>query len=488
MLTVADRTQSRRRTRLLFLGALLAAAGTVAVGETRTPSPTPTPLEQVPPVQGPDLEVGAVKLPSPDAIAAVGGVAAATAMRLHSSSTGSPSTAALDAGLEIARGSLIANLVHLPSGTYLAAGALQHHALWTRDFAFAARGLYPLGLQNVARTHLSRVIQAQRPADGLIPRVLDSESTRGRAWRASLRRWSRLVAHGGELQEPLVPEYKDQHGSVAMDSNALILIAAIDHFDRTQDKAWWDSVEASLVKALRFYDAYRDKRDGLVLQGPFSDWQDSVRRRGKTFYVNLLVQIATERAARFPAFRVDPARTLEQRKRIEAAFFDPGTGLFKSMDAGPYVSLDGNLLALDLGYFAPASEGAQALYAALKRHALWKSAHDLPGANTVPDYPKSWNSWFAATNGLRHAHDRAFWSWLMALSAKTAYAMGDVAEGKRLTGQLLALLSRDRSVVEMYSYGDALPPWLSRGYEAERPTSWGAGFVVDLLQSAKKSL
>jgi hypothetical protein len=136
------------------------------------------------------------------------------------------------------------------------------------------------------------------------------------------------------------------------------------------------------------------------------------------------------------------------------------------------------LLALDAELLnAP---DASALYSALKRHELWRR-HELPGWCTAPDYPNHWISLQTKLVGLRHYHDRLRWSWLTALSAKVAATLGDLAEARRILGQLQALAARDGAIYEVYSPASPSVPWASRLYTSERHFSWGAGLIVEAI-------
>ena len=279
-----------------------------------------------------------------------------------------------------------------------------------------------------------------------------------------------------EMGEPLIAEYRSENGTEAVDSNLLLLSTALAYLDRTGNTAWWERHEPALVHAYRYYD--RLTRDELIVQPAFSDWQDSVSRAGKTFYVNLLYSLVTERLRGRAAFAVDAHRAARLRSKLQQTFFDSETGLYRSLEAGHHFSLDGALLALD-GVWVTGAD-AVALYRALKQHPLW-SRHGLPGTCTVPDYPRRWISPQTAIVGLRHYHDRLRWSWLIALAAKVASKMGDVAEARRILARLESWVIRDGALCEVYSPEPPHEPWRSRWFASERHFSWGAGVTLEAL-------
>lgn len=378
---------------------------------------------------------------------------------------------------------LLGNVVALSSGPHLSAGRGQFSGLWTRDFCFAAGGLLDLGRGDVVGNHVSTLLAKQRSSDGLVPRLMDSLSPA----------YLRVVWHCGArflpaplrarpLGDVLLAEYQSEHGVEAVDSNLLVLAAALSYVERTSDHAWWRRHERRLVRAYRYYDRLRDS--DLVVQAPYSDWQDSARRSGKTFYTNVLYHLVTARLGPSAAFGIDGERARRIRARLRDAFFDSGTGLYRSVQGHPQLSLDGILLALDAELFDAAA--ASALYAALKRHALWQR-HSIPGWCTTPDYPIQWISIPTKLVGLRHYHDRLRWSWLTALSAKVAAKMNDLTEARRILALLQARVVRDGAVYEVYSPEPPFEPWRSRLYASERHFSWGAGMIVEALAHCSRS-
>lgn len=384
--------------------------------------------------------------------------------------------------LRVAAKALSDNTHRFASGKHLAAGGHQFRSLWTRDFAFAARGLLALKRYDVVRAQLALLFSKARPSDGLLPRTIDNRPPQLRVMLHSLAKlipgWTPRL----KLKDPLKAQHIDEHGSLSIDSNLLVLKTATDYVDKSGDRTFFETHKASLVRIFRFYDRYR-QRDGLISQPAYADWQDSVKREGKSFYINMLYYVVARRLSRDPAFKVKRRELRALRKQIDARFFDAKSGLYRSLEKGPWTSLDGNLLAIDWGYLPARSRRAKKLYASLTRHRLFNSNGGLPGFNTTPDYPKGWAHLATRAARLTHYHDRVYWSWLMALSAKISHRMGDTKRAERVLGKLADNAQRDGTVVEVYRHEPALRPWSSWIYKSERPFSWGAGFVVDALTS-----
>jgi hypothetical protein len=389
-----------------------------------------------------------------------------------------------DSLFSIAVDSLTRNIVELTGGPFLSAGRGQFRGLWTRDFCSSAPALLELGRADVVRNQLSALIRNRRAKDSLVPRLMDSLAP---AWLRVARhcalRWVPLRSRELPLGDLLLPEYRSEHGVEAIDSNLLLLLTATDYVRGSGDTAWWERHERDLVDIYGYY-APRGRGE-LIDQPPFSDWQDSAQRRGRTFYTNLLYQVVTERLTPLRGFGIDGQRADRIRERIEAEFFDSERGVYRSVHAHPHVSLDGNLLALDLGYLAGERGRAADLYRCLKTHELW-SRNGVPGWNTVPDYPPQWISLSTRLVGLSGYHDRIRWSWLMALAAKVAFQMGDEPGAHDILSRLEQMARRDGTIHEIYFQNGPYLPWRSPLYVSEADFSWGAACVVRAVNQMRR--
>lgn len=376
---------------------------------------------------------------------------------------------------QIARESIEANVVSTNEGPYLAAGSHQFGSLWTRDFCFAARGLLSIGRDDVVRHHLSHLIRTRRN-DGLIARVLESVPS-----------WKRVVAHTAlrflpdsfktfPMQAPLKAEYLGEHGTISIDSNALLLRAVHDLHIAAPDLNWLSANREALQQILDFCLERTNSGSQLAKQGRFEDWQDSVAREGETFFVNALFAEAFA-AANFLGLKLPPsARSF--LNLLEPAFLNPKTGVYRSHKNLGIVSLDGNLLALNESSLS--SLAGHSLYQSLKAHKLWRRS-PIPGAASFPDYPVTWVSWTTKAVGLRHYHDRLLWSWLSGLSAKACLKSGDREEADRIFTELERIAIRDAGIAEIYEPTKELPLKRTPLYVSEKPFSWGAGCILEAL-------
>ena len=371
----------------------------------------------------------------------------------------------------IAKQSLEANIIELSDGGVLRAGSHQFASLWTRDFCFASRGLRAIGRDDVIANHLSRLLNVVRE-DGLVPRVLDSKASWLRVARYS---FVPFRPTSPDVKDELKAEYKGEHGTIAIDSNALVLITAYEYLQSTGDHTWFNQHQDSLKKVLDFYRPYF--AEGLVKQDKYSDWQDSVKRNTATFFTNFLVWKMLNHYKQFSAFRIEQKTIDLFRSNLDKIFFDRDKGLYKSLDHGEWVSLEGILYALEDEDFLSHGQ-KKSLYTALTKHPLWGA---VPGRATYPQYPKKQISYTTKGVGLGRYHDGLVWPWLTAFSGKIATQMGDELSARRITMLLSDWAKRDNAINEVMDPKKKMRPVRRMFYTSEAPFSWGAGFVLDML-------
>jgi hypothetical protein len=367
---------------------------------------------------------------------------------------------------ELSRHTLHGNVVNLSNGSFLAAGSGHFHTLWTRDFCFSVSGLLNCGLGPVARDHLSLILRNLRP-DGLVPRVIDSMSTRVRVVLGC------MLGVYRPLTDHLKPEYVDEHGTEAADSNALVLLAAHE-VDRMYP-GFWQANQRELDLVWQYYKSCF--AEGVFVQTKFSDWQDSTQREGVSSYLHLLLW----RAAGICGQNTQDVGDLPMKfaHTLRSQLFDEQRGMFFSLAGHAQWGADATLLALYWDFF-PASE-ALAVYKKFRASPLWRdSPLQLPGIPTFPEYPRQTKSFavrFANTHGY---HDQFYWSWLMGLAIRVANKLGDVDEAQNIQRKLAELHQNSRGIEEVFDpSGAPVKTWI---YRSECPFSWGAAWCLPVAQ------
>lgn len=462
-----------------------------------------------------------------------------------------------------AQKSLRANIVELETGSYVRAGANHFGSLWTRDFVYTIPGLLTLGAdgEKAARDHLTKLLNNLRE-DGLVPRLYDIEGKNGLT--GSERRIAAYVLDGRspfsigivkfisflpfvpfevefdlrkdptakerrdkELKlsdrpdRPLISEYLGEHGTPAFDSNILTVLGALQYADKSGDMQWFDSQKENILKAYKFYDDKFSKKE-LIKQPKYSDWQDSVSRKGHTFYVNFLYwKVGTELLKHKGQYRdllekynINTARLSEVKFKLWEKYYSKKKGIFKS-HLGHWLrhhyGLEDQLFSIQYPEFyrgvTVAVDDETVLsgeklrrhhYESLKKSRLWKGSKynhydfNVPGLATQGPY-FFWDRSYQTTGaGIRRYHDKFIWSWLVGESAKVAAIMDGPEAGKKILtdfantgvvgnehiGEIYSI--KCDSIVESKTGILGIKPSEKRYfYRSEAPFAWGSAKLLE---------
>lgn len=89
-----------------------------------------------------------------------------------------------------------------------------------------------------------------------------------------------------KLKSLLKVYYKVSGRYPVIDSNALVIIWACRYLEKTGDQDFLNRHKKQLLRALSYYKT-RTSAQGLIVQHPFSDWQDCAKREGEIFLTQL---------------------------------------------------------------------------------------------------------------------------------------------------------------------------------------------------------
>jgi hypothetical protein len=379
----------------------------------------------------------------------------------------------------IAQNNLRSNIVETTEGNFLRAGANHYGALWTRDFCYSIPGLLAMGRSDVVRDHLTLLIKKRQTSTHLIPRLLINQTSTNKM----LGHLPPILRSPPLPRPPFKAVYLNEHKTIEINSNILVLRGALLYLEATGDQFWWHRHKKAFNQIFQFY--HNKFTNGLIIQDKFADWQNSVERSGATFLTNFLYWSVTDQLKRFPSFKIKTEENMVFKKLLKKTFMDKSTGLFKSHMDLNIISLEGNLFALESPSFLENSEIKESFYTALKKHPLWIK-NTIPGMVSFPDYPSHWRGLRAKITGLNHYHDRLAWSWLMAFSTKMTLLLNDGEEALRLLKKINQIVQRDGVIGEIYSPKNNFRLFKGLLYSSEAPFSWGAAYMVEMLSYLEK--
>lgn len=363
---------------------------------------------------------------------------------------------------------------YLPDGTQkkvLCAGMRNFREPWARDFSFASFGLLELGEVEAARETLE-VFLLNQTQDGQFPVKVHATGVVNRYLHS-------LLGRQQPIDIPLRPKYVTAHNTISLDGNALLVIAALNYLREIDDPAFGEAHWDALKRALTWLEAVaRDERDGLLHQGAYTDWADSISRVGRVLYTNVLYWKALNEFAvdaQKYGYDDDYERFCEKAKAVREAinthFWREDLGYFVTSDQFDILNSDGNLLAVAWG-----------LATAEQSHRILDGMAELGMADPVPtqvtdrDYGRQYVAFENRLAGIGHYHTLAAWLWLGGWHVVALSRMGRLAEARQLLDRMSALIARDGVVHEVYdNHGRFLNTFW---YTSEAPLTWSAGMFV----------
>jgi GH15 family glucan-1,4-alpha-glucosidase len=272
------------------------------------------------------------------------------------------------------------------------------------------------------------------------------------------------------------PKYVTAHNTLSLDGNALLVIAALNYaqqYDLTFAQAHWQQ----LNQAVAWMERYANNVDGLLYQGAYTDWADSVVRTGRVLYTNVLywrgVQILAETAEKLhlPDTKSRKDKAARLRHAIQDHFWNDELGYFVTSEQFANLSSGGNLLAIAWGLADP--EQADTILDTMQCSQM---AQPVPTQVTSYPYPTRFVGLENRLAGIPHYHTSAAWLWLGAWHVIALVRRGRQEEARTLLDRMNAVIARDGVVHEVYGQ-DGLP-LATRWYRSEAPLTWNASMVI----------
>lgn len=371
----------------------------------------------------------------------------------------------------------------LPSGhkkLVLCAGRRNFREPWARDFGFASFGLLDLQQYQAVKETLE-VFLAFQQADGQFPVKVHSTSVVNRYLHS-------LFGREQPNHAPLRAKYKTAHNTISLDGNVLLVVAFLNYARQSGDDAFARVHWESLKKAITWVEVHALEMDGLIHQAAFADWADSVARKGKVLYPNVVYWKALHElaeAARCYGFQADAERFAGRAESIKQSitnyFWRDDLGFFITSHQFDMLSSPGNLLAVAWG-LASAQQGI----AILDRLDDFRMANPVPTRVTQRAYPGRYIALENRLGGMGHYHTSAAWLWLGGWHVIALARLGRLDRAEELLYRLSRVIVRDGAVHEVYDpAGHVLA---SRWYTADAPLTWSAGVVTHAFYEYRRYL
>jgi GH15 family glucan-1,4-alpha-glucosidase len=352
----------------------------------------------------------------------------------------------------------------------LNAGPRNFREPWARDFGFASYGLMALGETKAVQENLEVFFMNQLP-DGQLPIKVHSTNVPTRYLHSILKREQPIYT-------PMRPRYFSGHRTVSLDGNPLLVIAATEYIRNCQNQEFKDRYWTSIKQGVLWLEKHALTEDGLLHQGPFSDWADSIARRGRVLYTNVLywkalynLSEAAEKLGESHEAQDFMAKADQVKSAINKYFWRPELGYYVTSQEFGNLSSSGNLLAVAWDLATP--EQGHAILDAMGRFGM---ANPVPTRPVHSPYPKRYIAIENRLGGIGYYHTDAAWIWLGAWHVIAAQHLGRVDEARDLLDRMARVIVRDGEVHEVYAPSGRYISTLL--YTSEAPLTWSAGMFV----------
>src|SRR5438445_1930927 len=348
----------------------------------------------------------------------------------------------------------------------IVAGRLHFNAYWARDGFCASFGALTLGESGQVQALVQICMQCQMGSGELPVRIEFLGHTFGR-YHTQRMHPKALFRAGTLFAGPLDPA-------------AMFIIAAREYLLRTHDMEFCARFEPAMDRAIAWLMSQDRDGDALIENRHFlADWMDSILKKDKDFYLNLLFfeGLRAGRAVKEWLGHADDARRYEELaartgRALQRVFWNGQyfTDWVRGSRHGGFAS-DGNVLAI---LFGMASAGqAESILRFITAQGLDR---ETPLRTCDPVYP-IWQVFpFYFLAGIPDYHRTLIWPWLGTINAINKFRLGQQDGALADLARIGEWYVARNAVAEVYEQDGR--PLSRRFYQAEVPFAWNAGVYV----------
>lgn len=353
------------------------------------------------------------------------------------------------------------------TATVLCAGFRHFREPWARDFGFASYGLIAEGRSDVVRDGVMLFFRHQK-STGQLPLKMHSTVLVERYLHS-------LFARVQPVDANLIPRFITAHGTRSLDSALLLVIAWGECVLHTRDEELAVDLHGQVLLALEWVERYKAGL-GLIHQGPFADWADSIARRGAVLYTNVLWWKAVKCLEEVEAFLPNKLKAHKDTshdigERIIKHFYSESLGYLKGSPHSTMFTSAANFMAVAWGLTTRKQSLAILDYADKE-----EMASPVPSRVTDRDYPfyqVGPEMWIA---GIPNYHTSCSWMWIGGWHVVANHRVGRREKAREIQDRMLATVARDGTVYEVHAPSGE--PLATRLYHSEDPLSWNAAMIL----------
>ncbi len=347
------------------------------------------------------------------------------------------------------------------------AGLHQFNDYWSRDSMWASLGALIIGDYEIVRKNLETFIKAEKK--GLIPLRIGNKFF--------------IQTFMGLKSKKLHPNYYEHKSkTIATDSNTLLVIALYYYIRTTKDNDFFKKHHERIRRILQRVQEMTDD-DSLIIEDYYSTWMDAIKKRGKTFYSNLLFYLAVKyylelirdngiNSERFSKKLLETIRNNIKKTFWNGTYFKDWVG----NNDKDYFDTFANLIAV---YFDFATnDEKETILDFIKKNNIIRNDGTI--LKSYPDYKSNYISLLLKLIGMKGYASAITYLWMslfyfLSLKKEKKLMKEDILKMRRLC----SLIIKDKTIHECYSF--QLKPFKTLIYSSEHPFAWASSFAVLLL-------
>ncbi len=337
------------------------------------------------------------------------------------------------------------------------AGLHQFRGYWARDSMWASLGALELKDYNVVKENLQLFLDFEK--EGRIPLRIGNRFL----WQTFLGiKSKKLYAHYNE----------DKRGTFSSDSNTLFVMAFYNYYLKTKDAAFVKKNQNKLKKIINCLSKYAGS-DMLIKEDYYSTWMDGLRKKGKTFYSNLLYYLAMKFYSKL--YKIKNVKFLKNlEKNIKKTFWNGKYFIdWVGNNDKDYFDTFANLIAI---YFNFANKKEKKLiFEFIQKNKIINQNGTIH--KSYPGYSEKYISPFLKFIGLKGYCSTITYPWMsffyfLCLKKEKT----ETTKSKKALENLCKRIISDCTIYECYN--KKLKPYTTIFYRAEKPFAWGCSFAI----------
>ncbi|MBT6121393.1 hypothetical protein HOH45_08030 [bacterium] len=344
------------------------------------------------------------------------------------------------------------------------AGKNHFSDLWARDCCFAAMGSLSIGDSDIVERSLNTLF-SNISSDGQVPLRVGQKHF--------------MLKYLFKMQGNNQPRYtEDKNVSLSVDNNPLSIIVASRCYLGSSNLGRAKK-NYPIMKQIIDWQFSQDKdNDGLIEEGFYAGWADSLKKHGNVFYTNVLhYKSLVEMSKLAEALGNDDDSKLygdlseSVRVRIQEKFWN-GNYFIDWIDSRKreFFSTDGNMLAIIFGV-ADQKQGKQ-IMSFVRENKL----NQKEGVRTnFPVYPDHHVYPLFRLINMKDYHNGMVWLWLGGIYAIALSTLGLKEEAEETIKNISTQIIKYNEVYEVYEDGK---PVNRLFYKSEDGFAWTSGIFV----------